>query len=142
MVFYIESNGFCGTQWLSQCLSQIPGVFCYHGTRALPSGRPLGSDSDLEAEAFAAELARESAARNMTIGAIHSKFGPNLRRYIKRERGHYALAVRHPITRVNSCSAWAVAKAEAGFRLPLASAAAACTSVLKLNFLLSDSAPH
>ena len=83
-------------------------------------------------------MARISAERGITVGAIHGKYGPELRQYVKHRNGHYGLAVRHPVSRVNSCAAWAKAKVEAGQRLPLSNAADACQAIFKGDFSFSE----
>lgn len=134
MIFYIESNGFCATQWLSTVLNSVPGVQCFHGTRDPHSGAALGSPTDLPADAFVAELARLSSTPGVAAGAIHGKFGPEMGQLVRGQGGHYGLGVRHPVTRVNSCAAWARNKVDSGVKIPLSVAVEVCTALFKSDF--------
>lgn len=118
-MFYIESNGFSATTFISKAISSIEGMHCFHGTRALPSGLPLGSKEDLNPNAFVQKLAELEQSEGKTMGAIHAKFDPGISKLFEAKSAPYTLSVRAPIARIRSSHAWAQGKFERGEYMPL-----------------------
>jgi hypothetical protein len=118
-MFYIESNGFAATTFLADAITSLKGMHCFHGTRAIPEGLPLGSAKDLKVDAFAEKLDPFEQEKNVIAGAIHGKFDISLGPLVTQRSGHYVIALREPVARIRSAHNWAKGKFERGEPLPL-----------------------
>jgi len=112
-MFYIESNGYAATSWLARSISSLSALKCFHGSRAIPEGLPLGSELDLNERDFIAKLSSiEHDGDGVCVGAIHAKFPIEINSVIKEFGGHYSIAIRNPVSRIVSCASWAKNKFE------------------------------
>jgi hypothetical protein len=118
-VFYIESNGFAATTFLAQALCAIDGMHCYHGTRAIPAGLPLGSSEDLTPELFVGKMLALEHEQQIVVGATHAKFDIVIAQYLTTHSAPFALAVRAPVARICSCHGWVRGKFERGENVPI-----------------------
>ena len=118
-MFYIESNGFAATAFLAQALSNIEGMNCFHGTRAIPEGLPLGSPKDLEAGPFVEKIHELEQQQGIITGAIHGKFDMAISPCLAKYSAPYAVAVREPVARIRSAHSWAKGKFDRGEFFPI-----------------------